>query len=838
MKKIKIISLMLIAITLMSVISPVLQTVQAQGYAIDYQGSVTYGESKVGKFFIGGKRAFCIDHKKTTPNTGTIVSQELYKDENVLKCLYYGLGGDEPWCFESEEQAIVYTTLALDHFVNGNKNSIAQEFIDYVKIKDTPQFIVEFSQDTLNAYLTEDNTKQRTQTISVTGDARYYLTIPLPKGVVLVNETKGWIGNGDVDVYGGDSFHLEAPLNINGSWSTNEIRNNRYTYQPIIYKTSNETYQRLASGYKPIHNGRVAIDLTVNWLSTGTFEIYKKDEETRTAISNTKFEVRDEKGIIIDTITTNAQGYAKSGNLLAGKYTLKEIATNDKYILDSTPIEITIMPGERKTIDITNEHKKGNIKIVKVDSRDNKTPISDVTFEIWRVETNEKVATKTTKTDGTIIINDLKIGKYKIKEISTNEWYELSEKTNEVEIQWNKTSELTIENDIKKGYIEIIKQDADYPDIKLENVKFEIKNSKGILVDTLVTDKNGYAKSKPLPLDEKYEVKETQTIHNYILSTDIENVEFTPNNKNKQLTFSNKHKQGNVKVIKIDSDNNKIAIGGVEFELYSEEFQKVIGKYTTNSDGEIFIKNLRIGNYKLKEISTNKWYNLAEDTEIIIEENRTSETIVKNELKKARVKVIKVDKDDNEIKIANVVFEVQDKNGNVLEEITTDENGEALTREYPIRDYEKLKLHEIKTDELYDLSDKIIEVELQANTTTEVTVQNEKIQGQIKIIKTSSEDNLINGEKEGTPIPNVKFEVYDSNGELVDTIITDEQGIAITKKLYKGEYIIKEVETLEEYILNDKEFSIEISKHNSIVEVEITNEPKKPEEKKLPRTGF
>lgn len=838
MKKSKIISLILVTIILISTIIPVLQAkVYAESYAIEYKGSITYKLSTVGKFFIDGRHAFCIDHKKTTPGNGITVTDEIYNDDNVLKCLYYGLGGDETWYFDSEEQAIVYTTLALDHFVNGNKNTIAQEFIDYINSREVPKIILEFSKNSLNAYQISDNI-QKTEEVTIRGNSRYYLTIPLQKGVTLVNRTRGTEETGNVNVYGGDTFYLKAPLNINGTWETSDIKNNRYKYQPIIYKTSDDSYQRLASGYKVLHTDSIKTNFSVNWLSTGSFEIHKKDEATGQAISDTRFEVINTEGIVVDTITTNVEGYAKSRNLLVGKYILKEVSANGKYIMNNEPIEIVIMPGETKTIDITNKHKEGRLKIVKVDSRDNKIPIPNVTFEIWNEETNEKIATETTKEDGTITINNLRTGTYKVKEISTNEWYELDSKTNTVEIQWNKTTQLKVENDIKTGYIEIIKKDADYSDIKLENVKFEIRNSKGIVVDKLITNKSGYAKSKPLPIDETYEVKEIETTYKYILSSSIENVKFTPKEDIKKLNITNKHKQGNIKVIKIDSDNNKIVLGGVKFELYSEEFKKVIGTYTTNNNGEIFIENLRIGNYKLKEISTNKWYNLADEIEVIVEQNKTNQVIVKNELKKGQIKVIKVDKENNEIKIPNVIFEVQDNKGNVLEKIITNENGEAITQKYSIRDYEKLKLHEIQTDKLYELNDKILEIELNEDKITQIIVENEKIQGQIKIVKISSEDNQINGQKAGSPIQNVKFEVYSSNKELVDTIITNEEGVALTKKLYKGEYIVKEVETAEEYILNNKEFLVEINKHNEIVEIEITNEPKKPEIKKLPRTGF
>ena len=59
------------------------------------------------------------------------------------------------------------------------------------------------------------------------------------------------------------------------------------------------------------------------------------------------------------------------------------------------------------------------------------------------------------------------------------------------------------------------------------------------------------------------------------------------------INVENEYKKGNLKICKIDKDS-KIGIEGVEFELYSEEFQKIIGIYKTNKNGEIYVENLRV----------------------------------------------------------------------------------------------------------------------------------------------------------------------------------------------------------------------------------------------------
>jgi uncharacterized repeat protein (TIGR01451 family) len=129
---------------------------------------------------------------------------------------------------------------------------------------------------------------------------------------------------------------------------------------------------------------------------------------------------------------------------------------------------------------------------------------------------------------------------------------------------------------------------------------------------------------------------------------------------------------------------------------------------------------------------------------------------------------------------------------------------------------------------MHILNEEIIEVDVSADIISKLEITNERIKGQIKVIKTSEDDNFINGKESGSPIENVKFEIYDSNNNLVDEITTSEDGIAITKLLDKGIYFIKEVESGEWYLLNENIFTAEIKEHQEIINVEITNESEKP----------
>ena len=162
-----------------------------------------------------------------------------------------------------------------------------------------------------------------------------------------------------------------------------------------------------------------------------------------------------------------------------------------------------------------------------------------------------------------------------------------------------------------------------------------------------------------------YKLVEVETNPKYILN-DMEFDVPVEYNKTSDVNVENEHKKGNIKVYKVDKDNNRVVLGNVEFDLFSHEFNKVIGTYYTDVNGELEIKDLRIGDYSLIEKETNKWYNLAEDTEVEVEWNLTKELQIENELKKGSIKIIKVDEEDNEVKLENVKFKVMDKDGNVF----------------------------------------------------------------------------------------------------------------------------------------------------------------------------
>lgn len=555
----------------------------------------------------------------------------------------------------------------------------------------------------------------------------------------------------------------------------------------------------------------------------GQIKVIKIDKDNKEVrISGVEFAVMDEKGNILEKITTNSNGEATTKEYAImdfEKLTLKEVKTGENYVLNNTPQTVVLKEGQIVNVTFENEKKKGKIKVIKIDLDNKEVKIPNVEFKIYD-KNNNVVETLTTNSEGEATSKDLPIDQnYKVQETKTGKWYVLNEVPQTAVLKQDEITTLVFTNEKKKGRIKVVKIDEDYNEIKLQGVEFTIYDESGAVVEKIITDKDGQATSKLLPIDQEYTVKETKTQQTYILNETPQKVTLKQDQIS-TLTFSNEKKKGALKLFKVDADNHKITIGNVEFDLYSEEFQKVIGTYRTSVDGEIEVKDLRVGNYKWIEKITNKWYNLAEDTNVEVEWNKNNPVTIENELKKGSVKIIKVDKDNNEVRLSNVKFDVIDETGKTLETIVTDENGEAVTSEYAVRDFEKLTLKEVETQEDYKLNEETKTIVLEENQIKTITFENELKKGKVRVIKVDKDNNEV-------LLKDVKFNILNEKNEIVDTLVTDEKGEATSKDLpIREKYKVVEVETKKEYKLSEETQTVEL-KEDEITSIKFENELKK-----------
>ena len=597
---------------------------------------------------------------------------------------------------------------------------------------------------------------------------------------------------------------------------------------PIYYAQSSvpsaQSYVTYTSSYE-LASTHTNLNISSN---NANLKITKIDSKTKKPLPNVTFKLTDEKGANLGEYTTNQNGIIEVKNMKPGTVTIKEIKVDNKYVLNPTENKLTLEWGKTSNITIENDKKQGKINVLKTDLENNKITLEGVEFELYN-DKNELIKKLVTDKNGEIKVDNLDIGNYTLKEVKTNEKYILNDEKIELKVEWNKETVLEVKNARKKGNLKIIKEDIENKEIKLEGVEFELYNSEGKCIEKLITNQNGEIQVENLDIG-TYILKEVKTNEKYILNDEEIQIKIEWNKQN-ILEIQNARKKGNLKVIKQDIEDEQIKLEGVEFELYDNK-GKLIDKYTTDVNGEIIVENLNIGNYYLKETKTNEKYVLNEkEIEIKIEWNKETKIEVKNLRKKGSLKIIKVDSENAELKLEGVEFELYDNEENYINKYTTNENGEIIVENLDIGDY---ALKEIKTNEKYILNEEKIETKVEHNKETTLEVKNDKIKGQIQITKISEDDNKITGQKKGSPIANVEFEIKDEQGNLVETIKTNEEGIAITSKLEKGKYSIKETKADENYELNSKEYILEIKENNEIIDIQIANKSKN----KLPRTGF
>ncbi|UYO36467.1 hypothetical protein NF868_04600 [Bacillus zhangzhouensis] len=215
---------------------------------IEYKGAVTYRGSVVGDFRVDGKQAFCFQHSKVSPPTGSKYKEATpYDNARVQRALYYGWGGQEN-IFKNKNQGIVITSLILDRLYSGGSSGKNlpkyDELWDLVINGEDLDNAIKFSDNDLSV-LVKDN-KQISQTTTLKTSKKNSVKIKVPKGVTIVNESTGKkVTNGTMRVYGYQKVHLEAEMDVGVKYTTGELESDMAIYQPLLTKPSGGSYQVL-----------------------------------------------------------------------------------------------------------------------------------------------------------------------------------------------------------------------------------------------------------------------------------------------------------------------------------------------------------------------------------------------------------------------------------------------------------------------------------------------------------------------------------------------------------------------------------------------------------------
>ncbi|KAA0769491.1 choice-of-anchor A family protein [Bacillus sp. AR2-1] len=377
-----------------------------------------------------------------------------------------------------------------------------------------------------------------------------------------------------------------------------------------------------------------------------------------------------------------------------------------------------------------NKPSTGKVKIKKVDSNNDNKELMGAKFHIE--DSNKKVVGElVTDEKGEAISKELPIGNYTLVETEAPKGYELLKDKIAVKIEKDAVVEIKIGN--KKlpdpmGKMKLVKVDTGDKNKKLAGAKFHIEDSNKKVVGELVTDGQGEAISKELPIG-NYTLVEVEAPKGYDLLKDKiavkveKDVVVESKIGNKKLPDP----MGKMKLVKVDTSDKNKKLAGAKFHI-EDSNKKVVGELVTDEKGEAISKELPIGNYTLVEVEAPKGYDLLKDKIAVkIEKDTVVEIKIGNKKlpdPTGQFEIEKVDDKDINLKLKGAVFQVLDKEGKEVTRLTTDEKGKVISNQLVLGKY---MIKEIKAPNGYMLLRDPIEIEItEAVRTQKLTVKNVK----------------------------------------------------------------------------------------------------------------
>ena len=362
---------------------------------------------------------------------------------------------------------------------------------------------------------------------------------------------------------------------------------------------------------------------------------------------------------LIEIITLDENGAATANtDLPFGSYYVKEIATDEHYILSDTqyPFTFEYAGQNTETVEIkVNDGKPienkliyGSVSGKKID--ENGEALGGALIGIFKADETEftkehAIMTATSEKDGSFSFAKVPYRQWIVREIEAPEGFVLDDTSYEVNIGENEqVIEVKITDEYIHGNIELTKVDADYPDNKLTGATFEVYkdvNGDGKLDDgdeligNLEETATGIYEMKEL-LYGKYLVRETKAPEGFVLdkgvySVFIEKDETTYKVENKAgVGFINEAMKGNLKIKKTSSDGK---VEGFTFRVTGVNGYD--STFTTDKNGEISVDGLHIGEYTVSEVSDNvsAGYILPADKKVTVKVGETVEIEMHNKLR-------------------------------------------------------------------------------------------------------------------------------------------------------------------------------------------------------------
>lgn len=648
---------------------------------------------------------------------------------------------------------------------------------------------------------------------------------------------------------------VEGMTDENGKFTSGYLKPGTYVVKelnpPPGYMFSDKTSPDRVIVAKP---GDGEIIVKVDNIKLPELTIKKIDSVTKEPIAGVVYEVKevDDTSVQPTTATTDENGTIVIPGLKAGTYEITEISTPKPYILNSTPQRVKLEAGDQKTLMFENI-KYPTLIIEKTDYTINKG-IPNTTFKIEHEEDDGAITTVGTfKTDenGRIKLPYVEPGWYIVTETIPAQGYQ--KPTNPVtRIYLNPGDNSYLKDDniadggtttdgieitsgnnyeVVDGIVNyplnslvIKKADANTGEM-LDGATFEVFRITGVtsgqngkLICTATTDHSGVIVITGLEAG-AYAVRETKAPNNYIIAeTDMQTVNMKADGTSVVEVVFRNYPYGSLLITKVDALTNK-PLSNATFQVTTGDGTVVgnsNGMYTTNSDGEILIPNLKPGSYVVTERIAPEGY--ACDTKPqTIEIGTDGATYKVHFQNQPMCSLVILKKDaDNGNPLSGAQFKVTTSKGDVIGRnngiFTTDSNG-SITISYLAKD--SYIVEEVKAPDGYVLEEQSKTIALDYGKTYTLEFTNKKMTSLV-IKKVDS----ISGE----PLVGAKFAVEKQNGEHVGEYTTDNTGTILLPTLDPDWYVVRETKAPEGYILDETPKTVEV-KTNVPTVVTFDNKP-------------
>ena len=536
--------------------------------------------------------AYCIQPEKSSPGTGTYDITKLSDGKKLAKVCYYGTkaAGDEGFFTEengygnlSAGARFILVHLAASYANGGDSafsgasskaKTLAMKLYNYcISQPEIPDVDMSFSDANVTAYV--DGSSQRTKEITFKADKLQSITMKLPSGVKLHNVTTGKTSKAGeaVEIIGGTKFYLSAPLtqvqDVAGSWSATMKGSVTKDYSAYKISTGSGS-QDLALVFGEGVDDEKYVDFKVTWVQYASVKVIKKDAKANAKLAGAVFGLYSDANctkLITKLPATDANGEA-SVQIVKTQDTvyLKEITAPSGYRINATAYNVKLEVSKTTTVTVPDEEQLGQLTVYKegevlvgADVTENGTTFKyekrrqkGAVYDVYagadiKTAYGTKVYSKgdlvkenlTTDTNGAIVLKNLHLGTYVVKEKQAPTGFYNAGEEKKVTLSYAGQnvdvvfSETTFTNDRQKAEVIVTKQDEDtenpldggifglYAASDITNADGTVVVKKGTLIQKVTTGADGTAKfTADLPLGFSYDVKEVQAPEGYVRNTD------------------------------------------------------------------------------------------------------------------------------------------------------------------------------------------------------------------------------------------------------------------------------------------------------------------------------